>query len=89
MARAICPGCKRSLDLDRYLEVGEFVHCPRCRADLEVTRLHPLTLEWVDEWFEGATLSSTQRANGRWLNRDKRTKRKARARFSEDFHEFD
>ena len=84
MARAVCPSCRRSMDLDRHIEEGEFVHCPRCRADLEVSSLHPLELEWADVWSEGARFAPIPGADARWSKREKRVKQKARFRSSGD-----
>ncbi len=89
MARAICPGCRSSLDLDRYVEVGDFLNCARCGADLELTSLHPLVLAYADTGFEGANVTWTPRANAQWSKRDKGGRRKARAKFSDDFFELD
>ena len=84
MAKAVCPSCRRSMDLDRYIEEGEFVHCPRCRADLEVISLHPLALEWADIWSDDARGAPPRGVNVKWSKRDNRVKRKTRSTSSGD-----
>ena len=84
MAKAVCPSCRCSLNLGRCIEEGEFVNCPRCRADLEVISLRPLALEWDDAGSEAAHVAPTQGANAKWTKREKRVKQKERFRSSGD-----
>jgi hypothetical protein len=72
MARAICPACRRSLDLDRHIEEGEYFNCSSCDADLELISLHPLVLDWADDGFSPVGVT------GHWQNSAKRSKRDER-----------
>lgn len=68
MAKAMCPACGRSLDLDRHIEEGEYLSCPICDADLELISLHPPVLDWADEGFR------TMGATRHWQSSAKRSK---------------
>jgi lysine biosynthesis protein LysW len=48
MAFAYCLDCANRIYLGRRPWVGQAVFCDRCGADLEVTRLHPLELDWTE-----------------------------------------
>jgi alpha-aminoadipate carrier protein LysW len=52
---AKCPECDAEIELDDVMQ-GEIVVCPDCGVDLEVTGLHPLTLELApmeeEDWGE-------------------------------------
>ena len=51
MAR--CSECGATFDLEEEdLEEGEFIDCPECGVELEVTAVDPLRLELVDEEFD-------------------------------------
>jgi lysine biosynthesis protein LysW len=47
VARAVCPGCRRKIELEPQIERGEWVTCPHCQADLEVSSLNPPLLDWA------------------------------------------
>ena len=50
MAR--CPECDAHFDLEEEdLEEGEFIDCPECAAELEVTSLAPLRFELAQEGY--------------------------------------
>lgn len=49
MIAAYCLGCGDRLYLGRRPWVGQPVYCDRCGADLEVTQLNPLMLDWTDD----------------------------------------
>lgn len=68
VARAVCPGCRRKVELDPQIEQGEWVNCPHCNADLEVISLRPLVLDWADDElaFSGKAWAWTPKA--RWAN---------------------
>jgi lysine biosynthesis protein LysW len=48
MAVAYCMDCGDRIYLGRRPWVGQAVFCHRCGADLEVTRVNPLELDWTD-----------------------------------------
>jgi lysine biosynthesis protein LysW len=48
MAFAYCLNCGTRLYLGQRPWVGQAVFCDRCDADLEVTGLHPLELDWTE-----------------------------------------
>ena len=85
MARAICPACKRALELDRHIEEGDFVNCYDCGADLELIRLHPLTLDWVADGLETMGVSRSWRSGAKRSKRDKRRGMEARVKRNGEF----
>ena len=48
MAIAYCLDCGSRIYLGRKPWVGQAVFCDSCDADLEVTRVNPLELDWTD-----------------------------------------
>jgi lysine biosynthesis protein LysW len=48
MAFAYCLACAKRICLGKTSWVGQAVFCERCGADLEVTRLNPLELDWTE-----------------------------------------
>jgi lysine biosynthesis protein LysW len=48
MAFAYCPDCAKRLYLGKRPWVSQAVFCDRCGADLEITRLNPLELDWSE-----------------------------------------
>jgi hypothetical protein len=48
MAFVYCLDCAERIYLGKRPWVGQAVFCDRCSADLEVTRLHPLELDWTE-----------------------------------------
>jgi hypothetical protein len=48
MAFAYCPDCASRIYLGERPWVGQPVDCERCEAVLEVTRLNPPELDWID-----------------------------------------
>ena len=48
MAFAYCLDCGDRIYLGRKPWVGQPAFCDQCGADLEVTRVNPLELEWTD-----------------------------------------
>ena len=49
MAFAYCPECVARLYLGRKPWLGQPVICEHCDADLEVVKLNPPELDWVDD----------------------------------------
>lgn len=89
MAKANCPGCRRSLHLDRHIDEGDYVNCPHCRADLEVISLHPLGLDWAEGSPRNKEVTWTSIASAEWSNLDKRKKRNIRVKGSFDTDWYD
>ena len=54
MAVAYCLGCGDRIYLGRKPWVGQTALCDRCGADLEVTNVHPLILDWIDDLVDEA-----------------------------------
>jgi hypothetical protein len=48
MAVAYCLDCGTRIYVGRKPWVGQAVYCDRCDADLEVTHVNPLELDWID-----------------------------------------
>ena len=49
MAFTYCLDCGERIYLGRKPWVGQSAFCEQCGADLEVTRLNPLEVEWSDD----------------------------------------
>lgn len=49
MAFAYCPDCGSRIYLGHRPWLGQPAVCDQCEADLEVVRLNPPGLDWVDE----------------------------------------
>jgi hypothetical protein len=47
MAFEYCLDCAKRVYVGKRPWVGQAVFCDRCGADLEVTRLRPLELDWT------------------------------------------
>lgn len=47
--QAACPECDAAVTFDRAPLAGQVTRCTDCRAELEVTRVEPLTLELAPE----------------------------------------
>ena len=50
--KARCPECLAPIWLKDSIELWDPVTCPECHTALEVTNLHPLTLDYMDEWAD-------------------------------------
>ena len=48
MAFGYCMDCAKRIYLGKRPWVGQAVFCDRCGADMEVTRLNPLELDWTE-----------------------------------------
>ena len=48
MAFARCLDCSKRIYLGKRPWVGQAAFCDRCGADMEVTRLNPLELDWTE-----------------------------------------
>jgi lysine biosynthesis protein LysW len=48
MAVAYCLHCGDRIYLGKRPWIGQAAYCERCGADLEVTQLNPLELDWTD-----------------------------------------
>lgn len=46
---ARCPACQIMIRFESSPELGSFIVCEECEAELEVISLRPLKLSWVDE----------------------------------------
>jgi hypothetical protein len=89
MAKAICPACRRSLDLDRHVKEGEFLSCPACDAVLELISLHPLALDWVDDGFDAVGMTRQWQGSAKRSSRDKKKGTKARISGYREFEHVD
>lgn len=49
MASAFCPECDAQINVGKTPSEGQFIVCPRCRAELEIVGLDPVELDWVLE----------------------------------------
>jgi hypothetical protein len=49
MAVAYCLDCGGRIYLGRKPWIGQAAFCERCGSDLEVTKVSPLTLDWIDD----------------------------------------
>jgi lysine biosynthesis protein LysW len=47
MAVAPCPECSQGIELHAALNEGARMKCPKCGAELEITNLAPLELDWA------------------------------------------
>ena len=61
MAFTYCLDCGDRIYLGRKPWVGQPAFCEQCGADLEVTGVNPLELDWTDnlvneDWEEGVVL---------------------------------
>jgi lysine biosynthesis protein LysW len=52
MARAFCPDCDGGIRVNPHAMLGQKLVCPHCDADLEVSGIDPLELDWADTWTE-------------------------------------
>ncbi len=46
---ARCPACQTTIRFTSAPELGAFLVCEECEAELEVIQVRPLKLSWVDE----------------------------------------
>lgn len=45
----ICPYCSEEIKPGREdLEIGDFIDCPICAAELEVVEINPLRVEYIE-----------------------------------------
>jgi lysine biosynthesis protein LysW len=51
--KARCPECLAAIWLKDTTERWDPVTCPECHTALEVTNLHPLELDYLDDWDDG------------------------------------
>lgn len=67
VAKAVCPGCRRKIELEPKVERGEWVSCPHCWADLEIIGLNPPMLDWAyDEGAEVVGFPGMRAPGARW-----------------------
>ena len=45
---AICPSCGEDIRVRDKVKIGAKMSCPYCDADLEVTELDPVELDWAE-----------------------------------------
>ena len=84
MAKVICPACRRSLDVDRHSEEGEYISCPECGAGLELISLHPLELDWADG-FEAVRVTRHWQGSAKRSKRDRKKGAKTRIKGHREF----
>jgi hypothetical protein len=58
MAFAYCPDCGGRLYVGKRPWVGQPVSCDRCDADVEVTQVNPLVVDWSDNLQDEAVQAS-------------------------------
>jgi lysine biosynthesis protein LysW len=46
---ARCPACQTTIRFTSTPELGAFLVCEECEAEVEVIQVRPLKLSWVDE----------------------------------------
>lgn len=46
---ARCPACQTTIRFTSPPELGAFLVCEECEAELEVIQVRPLKLSWVDD----------------------------------------
>lgn len=49
MNTVLCPECEADVELPSDVLLGEIIECEDCSAELEVTKLDPLTVEMAPE----------------------------------------
>lgn len=49
MAVAYCLDCGGRIYLGRKPWIGQAAFCDECGSDLEVTKVSPLTLDWIED----------------------------------------
>jgi lysine biosynthesis protein LysW len=54
VSEAVCPICQQAIQLAPNTQVGDWVNCPGCEADLQVASLSPSRLEKA---YEGAEIA--------------------------------
>jgi hypothetical protein len=59
MAVAYCLDCGGRIYLGRRPWVGQAAFCERCGSDLEVTKVSPLTVDWIDDLVDEDREEST------------------------------
>ena len=89
MAKAFCPGCRLSMELDRHIQVGDWVNCPRCEADLAVISLNPLVLDWADDELEDGGIVWSSRASAKWAKWGREPRKRSTDRAWSDSDELD
>lgn len=48
--KARCPECLAAIWLKETVELWDPITCPECHTSLEVTSVHPPTLEYMADW---------------------------------------
>jgi lysine biosynthesis protein LysW len=51
--KARCPECLAGIWLKETVEMWDPVTCPECHTALEVVKLRPLTLDYLEQWADG------------------------------------
>ena len=67
-SEAICPGCREKFEMKLNTRLGDWVECPHCEADLEVSNLCPVTLDWAYEGPEIAGRTKFWWPHSKWSN---------------------
>jgi lysine biosynthesis protein LysW len=52
MVRGFCPDCDGEIRFNPHPRLGQKLVCPDCDADLEVSAVNPLELDWAHVWTE-------------------------------------
>ena len=50
--KARCPECLAAIRLKDTVELWDPVTCPECHTALEVTKLKPPTVDYLEQWSE-------------------------------------
>ena len=52
--KGFCPDCNAPIIVERRIDVGSHLHCPKCGIELEVLSLSPFELDYAysGEWGE-------------------------------------
>jgi lysine biosynthesis protein LysW len=49
MNKGRCPVCNSDIIIDDEAILGDMVTCANCQADLEITSIHPVSLQVIEE----------------------------------------
>lgn len=56
--KATCPGCNGEVVVKSQIQVGDWITCSHCEADLKVVNLSPVMLDWA---YEGPEIAGAPR----------------------------
>ena len=52
MNKGRCPVCNSDIIIDDEAILGDMVTCTNCQADLEITSIHPVSLQIIEDELE-------------------------------------